>query len=422
MNHFEYRDGMLHAENVDLEKLAHEVGTPVYVYSTATLEHYYRAFAAAFPPDALIAYSVKANGNLAVLKTLARLGAGADVVSGGELVKALRAGIPARKIVFSGVGKTKKEMSEALKAGIHQFNAESEGELHALSEVATNIGQTAPVTIRLNPDVDPRTHAKISTGMAETKFGVPWKRARGAYRLAASLPSLKIVGVDVHIGSQITTLEPFEAAFARLAELIGQLRADGHAIERADLGGGLGVPYRSADSAPPDPETYGKMIARVSAGLGVSLILEPGRLIAANAGILLARVLYAKEGEARKFLVIDAGMNDLIRPALYGAHHEIVAVRRRNTDDLMQCYDVVGPVCETSDLFARDYAMPSVKSDDLVAISTAGAYGAVMASAYNARPPAPEVLVRGDEWSVVRPRMSYDELVGLDRLPPWLEG
>ncbi|HLY06015.1 MAG TPA: diaminopimelate decarboxylase [Rhizomicrobium sp.] len=422
MNHFEYRQGKLHAENVDLEELADEAGTPLYVYSTATLERHYRVFAAAFPADALIAYSVKANGNLGVLKTLARLGAGADVVSGGELVKALSAGIPAEKIVFSGVGKTRTEMAEALKAGIYQFNAESEPELEVLSDVATELGSTAPLTIRVNPDIDPRTHAKISTGMAETKFGIPWKRARDAYRMAASLPSLRIVGVDVHIGSQITSLEPFEAAFARLAELIGQLRADGHAIERADFGGGLGVPYRSIDAAPPDPETYGKMIARLADGLGVSLILEPGRLVAANAGVLLARVLYVKAGEARTFLVLDAGMNDLIRPALYDAHHEIVPVHQARTDDLMQVYDIVGPVCETADLFARGYSMPPVKSGALVAIMTTGAYGAVMASAYNARPPAAEVLVKGGEWSIVRPRMRYDELVGLDRFPPWLEG
>ena len=422
MNHFEYREGRLYAEDIDLERLADEAGTPLYVYSTATLERHYRVFAAALPRDALIAYSVKANGNLAVLKTLARLGAGADVVSGGELVKALRAGIPAEKIVFSGVGKTRTEMAEGLKTGIHQFNVESEPELEVLSEVATALGTTAAITIRVNPDIDPRTHAKISTGMSETKFGVPWKRAREAYRLAACLPSLRIVGVDVHIGSQITALEPFEAAFARLAELIGQLRADGHSIERADLGGGLGVQYCPGDAVPPDPETYGKMITRLSAGLGLSLILEPGRLIAANAGILLSRVLYVKEGEARTFLVLDAGMNDLIRPALYEAHHEIVPVRRRKIDDLMQTCDIVGPVCETADRFARAYAMPPMKSGDLVAIMTTGAYGAVMASAYNARPPAAEVLVRGGEWSIVRPRMGYDELVGLDRLPPWLEG
>jgi diaminopimelate decarboxylase len=421
MNHFAYRAGRLHAEDVDLARLADEAGTPVYVYSTATLERHYRVFAAAFPAGTLIAYSVKANGNLAVLKTLAQLGAGADVVSGGELEKALRAGVPPHKIVFSGVGKTRGEMVRALAAGIYQFNVESEPELENLSAVAQNLGKTAPVTIRVNPDIDARTHAKITTGTSEVKFGVPWSRARSAYRLAASLPALKVVGVDVHIGSQITELQPFEEAFARVAQLIGQLRADGHEIARADLGGGLGVPYRSAEAAPPDPESYGKMIARVSAQLGVSLILEPGRLIAANAGILLSRVIYVKDGEARKFLVLDAGMNDLIRPALYDAHHDIVSVREPSGDEAKQTYDVVGPVCETADLFARDQFMPPLRSGDLVAIMTAGAYGAVMSSAYNARPPAPEVLVKGAAWSVVRPRMSYDELVGLDRLPPWLE-
>jgi diaminopimelate decarboxylase len=324
--------------------------------------------------------------------------------------------------VFSGVGKTKPEMARALAAGIHQFNVESEPELEALNEVAREMNKTAPITLRVNPDIDARTHAKITTGTAEVKFGIPWSRARSAYRLAAALPSLKVVGVDVHIGSQITELQPFEEAFARLAQLIADLRADGHQIARADLGGGLGVPYRSADAVPPDPETYGKMIARVSARLGVSLILEPGRLIAANAGILLSRVIYVKQGEARKFLVIDAGMNDLIRPALYDAHHEIVPVREPGADEPPDVYDIVGPVCETADLFARGRAMPQLQSGDLVAIMTAGAYGAAMASAYNARPPAAEVLVKGAEWSIVRARMSYDELVGLDRLPPWLEG
>lgn len=422
MNHFTWRAGRLHAEDVDLGALAERAGTPLYVYSTATLERHYRVFAQAFPSEALIAYSVKANGNLAVLKTLARQGAGADVVSGGELAKALRAGISPQRIVFSGVGKTKAEMARALEAGIHQFNVESEPELEALSEVARELGKTAPVAIRLNPDIDSRSHAKISTGGAEVKFGVPWGRARSAYRLAASLPALAIVGVDVHIGSQITELEPFEAAFGKLAQLIADLRSDGHTITRADLGGGLGVPYRSSDAAPPDPETYGTMIARVCARLGVSLILEPGRLIAANAGILLSRVIYVKDGEARKFLVLDAGMNDLIRPALYDAHHEIVAVREPRKDGATERYDIVGPVCETADLFARSASLPPMRSDDLVAILTAGAYGAVMSSAYNARPPAAEVLVKGAEWSVVRPRMTDDELVGLDRLPPWLEG
>ena len=421
MNHFAYRDGRLHAEDVDLVRLAEEVGTPAYVYSTATLERHYRVFADAFPPGALIAYSVKANGNLAVLKTLARLGAGADVVSGGELVKALRAGIPPEKIVFSGVGKTSAEMAQALEAGIHQFNVESEPELEALSVVAQRLRKTAPITIRVNPDIDAHTNAKIATGTSEVKFGIPWRRAREAYRLAASRPAIRIVGVDVHIGSQITALQPFRDAFARIAELIVQLRADGHDIARADLGGGLGVPYAPAE-APPDPRDYETTIRSLIEPLGVALILEPGRLIAANAGILLSRVIYVKRGEAKKFLIIDAGMNDLIRPALYDAHHEILPVRLPETGEPAETYDIVGPVCETADLFARDRVMPRLQSGDLVAIMTAGAYGAVMASAYNARPPAPEVLVRGDEWSVVRRRMSYDELAGLDRLPAWLEG
>ncbi|HEY3636808.1 MAG TPA: diaminopimelate decarboxylase [Rhizomicrobium sp.] len=421
MNHFAYRDGRLHAEDVDLTSLAGEVGTPAYIYSTATLERHYRIFAGAFPPGTLIAYSVKANGNLAVLKTLARLGAGADVVSGGELEKALRAGIPPQKIVFSGVGKTKPEMAQALNAGIHQFNIESEPELEALNDVAKTCGAPAPVTIRVNPDIDAHTNAKITTGTSEVKFGIPWKRARDAYRLAASLPSLKIVGIDVHIGSQITSLQPFEDAFARIGELIGELRADGHEITRADFGGGLGVPYDPGEPVPPDPLAYAKMISPLAAKLGVSLILEPGRLIAANAGILLSRVIYVKHGEARTFLIIDAGMNDLIRPAMYGAHHEIVPVEAPAPDRPCEIYDIVGPVCETTDLFARDRKMPRMESGDLVAILTAGAYGAVMASAYNARPPAPEVLVRGEEWDVVRPRLQYDELARFDRLPAWLE-
>jgi diaminopimelate decarboxylase len=417
MNHFQYRDGRLFAEDVDLTALAEEVGTPFYCYSSATLTRHYCVFADAFPKDTLIAFSVKANGNLAVLKTLGQLGAGADVVSGGELKKALKAGIPATKIVFSGVGKTRAEMKLGLEAGIHQFNVESEPELLALNEVATSLGKRAPVTIRVNPDVDAKTHAKITTGTSENKFGIPWSRAREAYKLAASLPALQIVGVDMHIGSQITELSPFEAAFARVAELVKTLRADGHTISRIDLGGGLGVPYAPTDPEPPTPALYGEAVSRAIADLGCALILEPGRLIAANAGVLVSRVTYVKEGEARKFLILDAGMNDLIRPAMYDAHHEIVSVREGTGGSL---YDVVGPVCESSDLFGHDRRLPQMKDGDLVAILTAGAYGAVMASAYNARPPAAEVLVKGDQWAVVRPRMSDDELIGLDRIPGWL--
>jgi diaminopimelate decarboxylase len=421
MNHFEYRNGRLHAESVDLTHLADAVGTPFYCYSTATLERHFRVFSEAVPKGTLVAFAMKANGNLAVLKTLAKLGAGADVVSGGELKKALAAGIPANRIVFSGVGKTTREMRLGLEAGIYQFNVESEPELEALNEVAISLGKTAPITIRVNPDVDAKTHAKISTGTSETKFGIPWSRARAAYKRAGELPGVNVVGVDVHIGSQITELEPFEKAFARVAELIALLRADGHEITRADLGGGLGVPYRLDDAPPPAPRAYGEMIAKLTKDLNVSLIFEPGRLIAANAGILVSRIIYVKDGEAKKFLILDAGMNDLIRPAMYDAHHDIVPVAEPSSSTKI-VYDVVGPVCETADRFAQDRALPPLESGDLVALMTAGAYGAVMASAYNARPPAPEVLVRGDQWAVVRPRMSDEALLELDRLPPWLEG
>jgi len=420
MNHFHYTNGILHAEDVDLAALAREVGTPFYCYASATLERHYRVFAAALPKDTLIAYSVKANGNLGVLKTLARLGAGADVVSVGELLKAQAAGIPAERIVFSGVGKTKEEMRVALAARIHQFNVESEPELEALNDVALELGTRAPVALRVNPDVDAKTHAKISTGTSETKFGIPWKHAREAYALAARLPGIEIVGIDVHIGSQIAELAPFDAAFGRVMELVRELRGAGHTISRIDLGGGLGVPYRKDNAPPPEPDAYGALIARVTKDIGAQLIFEPGRLIAANAGVLVSRVIYVKRGEAKTFLIIDAGMNDLIRPALYEAHHEIVPIVEPG--DARETYDVVGPVCETSDLFAARREMPRVEAGDLVAILTAGAYGAVMASAYNVRPPAPEVLVKGARWSVVRPRMDYDALLALDRIPDWLEG
>jgi diaminopimelate decarboxylase len=421
MNHFSYKDGRLFAEDVDLSAIAEKIGTPFYCYSTATLERHYRVFASAFPKGTLVAFSVKANGNLAVLKTLAKLGAGADVVSGGELKKALAAGIPASRIVFSGVGKTKPEMRLALDADIHQFNVESEPELEALSEVASSLGKTAPITIRVNPDVDAKTHAKITTGTSEAKFGIPWSRAQEAYALAAKLPNLHIVGVDVHIGSQIVDLDPFEAAFRRVAALVKTLRSEGHDIARVDLGGGLGVPYRNDNEPPPDPDAYGRMIAGVTKDLGAALIFEPGRLIAANAGILVSRVIYVKKGENKTFLIIDAGMNDLIRPAMYDAHHDIVPLIEPGTSATHARYDVVGPVCETSDLFASDRDMPALKSGELVAILTAGAYGAVMASAYNARPPAAEVLVKGGQWSVVRPRLDDDALIAADRIPAWLE-
>jgi diaminopimelate decarboxylase len=420
VNHFQYKDGVLCAEGVPLDRLAEQVGTPFYCYSTATLERHYKVFAGALPAGSLVAYAVKANGNLAVLKTLARLGAGADVVSGGELAKALTAGIPANRIVFSGVGKTRDEMRAALEAGIYQFNVESEPELIALHETARSAGKRAPITLRINPDVDAKTHAKITTGTAESKFGIPFSRAREAYAQAAKLAHIEIVGIDVHIGSQITDLEPFETAFTLAAELVSTLRGDGHAITRLDLGGGLGVPYENSNMPPPDPSAYGAMVARVTKDLGCTLSFEPGRLIAANAGVLVSRVIYVKRGEAKTFAIIDAGMNDLIRPALYDAHHEIAAVMEPAVGSPRPRYDVVGPVCETSDLFAADRPLPELKSGDLVAILSAGAYGAVMASDYNARPAPCEVLVSGEQWGIVRPRESYADLIAKDRIPDWL--
>jgi diaminopimelate decarboxylase len=420
MNHFHYKDGVLCAEDVPLDLLAEAVGTPFYCYSSATLARHYKVFSEALPPGSLVAFSVKANGNLAVLKTLAKLGAGADVVSGGELVKALAAGIPAGKIVFSGVGKTREEMRSALEAGIYQFNVESEPELAALDEVAASLGVRAPTTLRINPDVDAKTHAKITTGTAESKFGIPFTRAREVYGHAAQLKHIEIVGIDVHIGSQLTELEPFETAFTLVAELVISLRADGHNITRLDLGGGLGVPYENSNMPPPDPSAYGAMVARVTKDLGCSLSFEPGRLIAANAGVLVSRVIYVKCGESKTFLIIDAGMNDLIRPAMYDAHHEIAAITEPAVGSPRPRYDVVGPVCETSDLFAAGRPLPELKSGDLVAILSAGAYGAVMASDYNARPAACEVLVSGEQWGIVRPRETYADLIAKDRIPDWL--
>jgi len=418
MHHFAYRDGVLHAEGVDLKRLAGEIGTPFYCYSTATLTRHYEAFARGVPQGSLVAYSVKANGNLAVLKTLAQLGAGADVVSGGELKKALAAGIPAARIVFSGVGKTRRELGLALDAGIYQFNVESEPELEALSAVAQSLGRRAPIAIRVNPDVDAKTHAKINTGKAETKFGIAWTRVAEVYAHAARLPGIEIVGIDCHIGSQITDLAPFEAAFARIAEMTRALRAEGRAIARIDFGGGLGIPYRLDNDPPPDPQSYGAMVKRVTEGLGVQCIFEPGRLIAGNAGILVSRVIYVKQGVDKSFVILDAGMNDLIRPAMYDAYHDIWPVEGPRPAD--RRYDVVGPVCETGDCFAKERALPELKEGDLVAFMSAGAYGAVMSSAYNARPPAAEVLVKGTDWALTRPRMDEDDLVRQDRLPAWL--
>ena len=421
MSHFAYRSGVLHAENVPVPQIAQAVGTPFYCYSTATLEQQFRAFAEAMPERALIAYAVKANGNLAVIRTLGRMGAGADVVSAGEFKRALAAGIPASKIVFSGVGKTKAEMALALSAGLHQFNVESEGELQALSDVAHAQNVVAPIALRINPDVDAKTHAKISTGKSENKFGIPWTSAREIYARAKAMPGLKIVGVAVHIGSQITDLEPFRAAFARVGELVRVLRGDGHSIRRVDLGGGLGVPYAPGDTQPA-PRDYGAIVREAVASLDADLIVEPGRFLTAGAGILVTQLLYLKQGENRRFAVVDAGMNDLIRPALYEAWHDIIPVQEPAKGAARLAYDVVGPVCESTDLFARDRELPKLSEGDLVAILTAGAYGAVLASGYNARPPAPEILVRGGDFAVVRPRLTVEAMMAEERMPAWLNG
>jgi diaminopimelate decarboxylase len=421
VNHFDYKDGVLHAEDVAIPAIAAAVGTPFYCYSTATLTRHFRVFSEAFAGlDALVCYAMKANSNQAVIRTLAKLGAGADVVSEGELRRALAAGIPPEKILFSGVGKTAAEMDFALAAGIHCFNVESEPELELLSARAVAAGRIAPVSMRINPDVDARTHRKIATGKAENKFGIPWQRARDVYARAAALPGIKVVGIDMHIGSQITALQPFDDAFALLAELVGSLRADGHAIEHVDLGGGLGIPYRVDNDPPPLPDAYAEIVRKRVTGLGVKVVFEPGRLIVGNAGILVAQVVYMKHGDAKNFVIVDAAMNDLIRPTLYDAFHEIRPVREAAPDAPRLTVDVVGPVCETGDYLGHDRNLPVLESGDLIAVGTAGAYGAVQAGTYNTRLLVPEVLVDGDRFHVVRPRPSYDELIGLDRIPDWL--
>jgi diaminopimelate decarboxylase len=420
MQHFEYRDGRFHAEDVDLAEIASAVGTPFYCYSTATLTRHFRVFADAFAgQNALVCYAMKANSNQAVLKTLVRLGAGMDVVSEGELRRALAAGAPPGKIIFSGVGKTRSEMALGLEAGIRCFNVESEPELEALSEVAASRGERARIALRVNPDVDARTHAKISTGKSENKFGVPISRAREVYARAAKLPGVEIDGVDMHIGSQITQLQPFDDAFALLAEFVGVLRADGHAIQHVDVGGGLGVPYKFDNEPPPRPEAYAAIVARRTASLDCEIFLEPGRLIVGNAGVLVASVLYVKHGEDKNFVIVDAAMNDLIRPTLYEAHHEIRPYREAGEASRFVA-DVVGPVCESGDYLALAREMPEPRPGDLIAVLTAGAYGAVQAGTYNTRLLVPEVLVNGDSFAVIRPRQTYDELIGLDKLPPWL--
>jgi diaminopimelate decarboxylase len=421
MDHFLYRNGILHAEDVALPDIAAEVGTPFYVYSTATLERHYRLFTEALAPlPSLVCFAVKSSGNVAVLKTLARLGAGMDVVSLGEYLRARAAGVPGERIVFSGVGKTRAEMRAALEGGIRQFNVESEPELRALSDVAVSLGKTAPITLRVNPDVDARTHEKIATGKKENKFGIPIERARAAYAEAARLPGIEVVGIDVHIGSQLTELEPFEQAYLKVAELTGVLRADGHNIRRLDLGGGLGIPYTRSNEAPPLPMDYGALIKRTVGHLGCEIEIEPGRLISGNAGLLVASVIYLKHGEGRDFLILDAAMNDLVRPSMYGAHHDIVPVAEPAPGLAPQPFDVVGPVCETGDTFAKARPLPPLHDGDLVAFRSAGAYGAAMASEYNARPLVPEVLVHEHQFAVIRPRPSYDEMIKRDKLPPWL--
>lgn len=421
MHHFEYRGGVLHAEAVDLAELAKEIGTPFYCYSTATLERHYRVFAGAFADTrALVCYAMKANSNQAVLATLARLGAGADVVSGGELKRALTAGITPERIMFSGVGKTADELALAVDAGILCVNVESEPELELLSTIASAKKATACISVRVNPDIDARTHAKIATGKAENKFGIPISRGREVYAHAAKLPGLRVTGVDMHIGSQITELEPFGEAFALLSDFVRTLRADGHAIEHVDLGGGLGIPYRD-DELPPHPERYAELVKRATRDLDCTLIFEPGRLIAGNAGVLVTRVLYVKHGETKTFIIVDAAMNDLIRPTLYDAHHDIRPVEEPVKGAWRIVGDVVGPVCESGDFLAHDRELIEPKPGELLAVMSAGAYGAVQAGTYNTRPLVPEVLVRGREWALIRPRLDAEALIALDRLPAWLE-
>jgi diaminopimelate decarboxylase len=421
MHHFDYRSGVLHAEEIDLAALAETVGTPFYCYSTATIERHYRVFADAFADvDALICYSVKANSNQAVIATLGRLGSGVDVVSGGELLRARRADIAPDKIMFSGIGKTADELAAAVDAGILCVNVESEPELDLLSSIAAAKGRSIDIAVRVNPDIDARTHAKIATGKAENKFGIPISRARDVYARAAKLPGVRVAGVDMHIGSQIVELDPFGDAFALLADFVRMLRADGHTIEHLDLGGGLGIPYRDDNEPPPDPDAYAALVKRATAGLHCKLIFEPGRLIVGNAGILITRVLYLKKGEAKTFIIVDAGMNDLIRPTLYDAHHDIRPVRQPPAGAPRITADVVGPVCESGDFLALDRALVAPRPGDLLAVMSAGAYGAVQAGTYNSRALVPEVLVRKAEWALVRPRLGAEQLIALDRLPDWL--
>ncbi|WKL22795.1 diaminopimelate decarboxylase [Agrobacterium tumefaciens] len=422
MNHFGYIDGVLHAENVPVPEIAKAVGTPFYVYSTATLERHYKVFSGAFADvDAMVCYAMKANSNQAVLKTLAKLGAGIDVVSGGELRRALAAGVPASRIMFSGVGKTVAEMDYALEAGIYCFNIESEPELEVLNLRAVKVGKRAHVSFRINPDVDARTHAKISTGKKENKFGISYERARAVYAHAATLPGIEVTGIDMHIGSQITELQPFEDAFRLLRELVEALRTDGHTISHVDIGGGLGIPYREDNNPPPLPDAYAHIVKNELKSLNCKIVTEPGRLIVGNAGILVTEVIYVKDGGEKTFVIVDGAMNDLIRPTLYEAYHGIRPVVQPTEDAPRIKADIVGPVCETGDYLALDREMAAPEPGDLIAVSSAGAYGAVQAGTYNSRLLVPEVLVKGDKFHVIRPRGTYEELIALDSVPAWLD-
>jgi len=422
VNHFGYIDGVLHAENVPVPEIAKAVGTPFYVYSTATLERHYKVFSGAFADvDAMVCYAMKANSNQAVLKTLAKLGAGIDVVSGGELRRALGAGVPASRIMFSGVGKTVAEMDYALEAGIYCFNIESEPELEVLNLRAVRAGKRAHVSFRINPDVDARTHAKISTGKKENKFGISYERARAVYAHAATLPGIEVTGIDMHIGSQITELQPFEDAFRLLRELVEVLREDGHAISHVDIGGGLGIPYREDNNPPPLPDAYAHIVKNELKSLNCKIVTEPGRLIVGNAGILVTEVIYVKDGGDKTFVIVDGAMNDLIRPTLYEAYHGIRPVVQPAEDTPRIKADIVGPVCETGDYLALDREMAAPQPGDLIAVSSAGAYGAVQAGTYNSRLLVPEVLVKGDKFHVIRPRGTYEELIALDSVPAWLD-
>jgi len=421
MDHFLYRDGTLYAEDVPVSEIAATVGTPFYVYSTATLLRHFRLFDEALEgTDHLVCYAMKAASNQAILKTLAQAGAGMDVVSMGEYLRAKAAGVPGDRIVFSGVGKTELEIRTALEGGIRQFNVESEPEMAVINKVALELGVVAPITVRVNPDVDAKTHAKIATGKSENKFGIPIARAKEVYAHAASLPGLKVIGIDVHIGSQLTELEPFRLAYEKVAELTETLRAEGHEIKRLDLGGGLGIPYTRSNDAPPLPVEYGQLIKDTLGHLGCEIEIEPGRLIAGNAGLMVSKVIYVKSGEGRDFLIVDGAMNDLIRPAMYEAHHDIVPVTEPEAGVEPQPYDIVGPVCETGDTFAKERNMPPLADGDLIAFRSAGAYGAVMASEYNTRPLIPEVLVNGDQFAVIRRRPTFDEMINRDTIPEWL--